>query len=49
MKYYHVFSLIKSIGEVVLAENEFHAIQKVIYTTVFLGHKPSHFIVTKLK
>jgi hypothetical protein len=48
MKYWLVISKIKGIGETVLAETEFHAIQKVIYTSIFLGHKPSDFKVVKL-
>jgi hypothetical protein len=48
MTYYLVKSKLNYIQKLVSAETDFHAIQKVIYTTDFLGHKTTDFITIKI-
>jgi hypothetical protein len=48
MNYYLVKSKLNYIQKLVSAETCFHAIQKVIYTTDFLGHKTTDFITIKI-
>jgi hypothetical protein len=48
MNYWLVKSKLTKKGTVVIAETSYHAIQKVIYTSAFLGHKPSDFKTKKL-
>jgi hypothetical protein len=48
MNYYLIKSKINYIQKLVSAETNFHAIQKVIYTSEFLGHKTTDFITIKI-
>lgn len=48
MSYYLIKSKINYIQKLVSAETDFHAIQKVIYTSEFIGHKTTDFITIKI-
>lgn len=48
MNYYIIKSRINYMQTIVIADSEYHAIQKVIYTTNFLGHKTTDFISIKI-
>lgn len=48
MNYYLIKSKINYIQKLVSAETDFHAIQKVIYTSEFIGHKTTDFITIKI-
>lgn len=48
MNYYLVKSKLNYISRLVIADTDYHAIQKVIYTTDFLGHKTTDFIAIKI-
>lgn len=48
MSYYLVKSKLNYIQKLVNAETDYHAIQKVIYTTDFLGHKTTDFVTIKI-
>ena len=48
MNYYLVKSKLNYKSKLVIAETDFHAIQKVIYTNDFLGHKTTDFVTLKI-
>ena len=48
MNYYLIKSKLNSLSKFVMAETEFHAIQKVIYTSDFFNHKTTDFEVNKI-